>query len=72
MITKGPDGTMLVFWNKNDPTERVNEWGDWVRTSITTYQKNTDGGIELEAGQGGYLMLEAVNPNPVEFKLLLE
>jgi len=71
MITKGPDGTMLVFWNKNDPTERVNEWGDWIRTS-TGYQKITDGGIELEAGQGGYLMLEAVDPNPVEFKLLLE
>ena len=71
MITKGPDGTMLVFWNKKDPTERVSEWGDWIRTS-TGYQKITDGGIELEAGQGGYLMLEAVDPNPVEFKLLLE
>ena len=71
MITKGPDGTMLVFWNKKDPTERVNDWGDWIRTS-TGYQKITDGGIELEAGQGGYLMLEAVDPNPVEFKLLLE
>ena len=71
MITKGPGGTMLVFWNKKDPTERVNDWGDWIRTS-TGYQKITDGGIELEAGQGGFLMLEAVDPNPVEFKLLLE